>query len=122
MSNNKPRITAFVWHDQLMAIDWEDMQTAFDISVQHGDAGIFIPPPPDSSYSVGVQAAISAQNISHFELQLDPETGLTEVVLNVTYESGKKSLGLTNQLKEARRWVADANEIVRRVREERRHE
>jgi hypothetical protein len=112
----KPRIKAFVYGDSFMAIDWNTMRYAFDISTEHGDAGIFVHPPPGSVYP-GMGAAISAPKIRRFVLRPDQDTGLTEVVLEVTYGSGEECLGLTDQVEEAEKWVATANELVRLARE-----
>ncbi len=115
MTHIKPRITAFVYGDLIMTIDWDTMRYAFDISKGHGDAAIFIHPPPGSVYP-GMGAAISAPKIRCFSLRTDRDTGLTEVVLEVTYGSGKECLGLTDQVEEAEKWVATANELVRLAR------
>jgi hypothetical protein len=105
-----------VWDDLFLAIHWDRLLYGFDITVQHGDAGIFTLPPPGASFPA-IGAAIGSSQIRGFTLKPEPESGLIEVVLEVTYNPNEESLGLTDQLEEAKRWVADANELVRRVRE-----
>jgi len=91
------------------------MRSAFDITRQHGDAGLFHQPDGPGTYGIG--ASIAAETILGFELRPVPETELTEVILRVTYPPGEKCLGITNQLSEAAQWVAEANGIIQRVRQ-----
>lgn len=115
--SNKPIIKAFRWDSKFMALDWNLMRGAFDITRPDGGAGILIP--NSNPNKPGVQAAISAHKIRGFLLRPDPETNLTEIILEVSYGTGEKCLGLTDQVAEAERWVADANKLVEEARERR---
>ena len=115
MASTKPRITDFRWHDKYMAIDWEMMLYAFVIDSQYGGAKILVHSP---DLSVSVQGTISAHQIRRFLVRADEETGLAEVVLEVTYGSREECLGLTDKVEEARRWIARANDLIGRVQDE----
>ena len=110
----RPKILAFKWHATFMAIDWEGLERAFEIAMKHGDAGIFNP--PIDRPGTGVMGAISSSKIRRFATRPDPSSGLTEVVLEVTYGKGEESLGLTDQVEQAIRWVEDANRLVANAR------
>lgn len=114
MAHPKPAITKFRWHEGYMAIDWQTMKFAVDITRSDGGVGILIP--STESDKPGVQAAISAHKIRRFVLRKVPETEYVEVVLEVNYEPGEKCLGLTKQVEEAIQWVIDANRLIDDVR------
>ena len=109
---HKPWITNFVWHNLFMGIDWDTMRYAFTISREHGDAIILVIPSR-------VQAGIGPESILQFRLVYDETTGLAELVLDVTYSPGIESLGLTDKIDEARKWVSDANELLEQGRKRR---
>jgi len=112
MARAKPWITNFVWDDLFMSIDWDTMLYAFEISREHGDAGIFKTPP-------GVHFAIGPEKMLQFRLVYDETTGLAEVVLDITYRPEPLSLGLTDKVDEAQRWVNDANELLQQAKKRR---
>ncbi len=112
MTHTKPQIVSFVWHDLFMGIDWDTMRYAFTISREHGDAVILRVPP-------GVQFAIGPESMLQFRLVYDETTVLAEVVLDVTYSRGADSLGLTDKVDEAKRWVKDANELLQQAKKHR---
>jgi len=95
-----------------MGIDWDTMRYAFTISREHGDAIILVIP-------ARVQAGIGPESILQFRLVHDETTGLAEVVLDVTYSREADSLGLTDRVDEARRWVSDANELLQQAKKRR---
>ena len=97
-----------------MAIDWQTMMFAFDITRSDGGAGILIPSTdPDKP---GVQAAIPPEKMLEFTIRKVPPTEYVEVILKVSYEPGEKCLGLTTQIEEAEKWVMDANKLLDEVR------
>jgi hypothetical protein len=117
MTYSKPRITGFVWHHLLMAINWEVLEHAFVITRQDGGAKLLHQPGGPGTF--GVVAAIGAEQIQGFVLRTGPEANLAEVVLKVTYLPGEKCLGVTDRITEAERWVADANQLVHQARQRR---
>lgn len=117
MTHFKPHITGFMWHDLLMAISWENLERAFEITRQDGDAKLLHQPGGPGTF--GVVAAIGSEQIQDFVLRIDTETNLAEVVLKVTYSPGEKCLGVTDRVAEAKRWVADANDLLRQAHQRR---
>jgi hypothetical protein len=95
-----------------MCIDWDIMRYAFVISREYGGAKILKVPP-------GIQFAIGPEDMIRFRLVDDEVTGLTEVALDLTFQSETENLGVTDQVDEARRWVSDANELLQRAKKRR---
>lgn len=113
----KPKITAFRWYgDRCLILDWETRRYAFSITAPDAGATIVV---IDEKAGLSVDAAISACDICRFFLEPIPNKRQVEVILEVTYGDGKKSLGVTDQIQQAQRWVANANEFVRQARENR---
>ncbi|MFN8569111.1 MAG: hypothetical protein U0Z44_16695 [Kouleothrix sp.] len=108
MTHFKPHITGFMWHDLLMAISWENLERAFEITRQDGMLLLHQPGGPGTFW--GSRAAIGSEQFQDFVLRIDTETNLAEVVLKVTYSPGEKCLGVTDRVAEAKRWVADTND------------
>lgn len=115
MIDSKPKIKEFVWHERFMAIHWDDMPYAFEISVQWGDAKIFHPPPPDSQYG-GIHGGVDLSQMGQFVLRPTQEIEQVEVVLEVTYGPREKSLGVTNQISTAERWVIAVNSLLQKLK------
>jgi hypothetical protein len=108
----KPKIVSFQKHQKLLAINWETLKRGFSITVEHGDAVIHTLPAPNARFGYAIGSGIEAEQIRRFFLRQDIETKLTEVVLEVTFEPNEKSLGLTDNVKEAEEWVREANMII----------
>jgi hypothetical protein len=110
MSGAKPRITALISDKYGLRIDWQSTLWGFTIGREHGDAIMFVGDPPF------VQAGIDTLKMLGFRL-LPTETGNeVEIVLDVTYAPGVKSLGITSALDEAAAWVQEANQILQEAR------
>jgi hypothetical protein len=97
-----------------MSIDWDRRLYAFSISREYGDAIIVKVPP-------GIEYAMGPEGMLQFRLVHDETTGLSEIVLDITFRSGIEieSLGLTDKVDEAKRWVSDANELLQRAKKRR---
>src|SRR5512145_3411928 len=117
MAQYKRHIAQFIWRQGVMVLNWDDTISAFDITSSDGGAGIFHQPGGPGTF--GIKAAISPEDILGFIVQPDSATGLSEVILRVTYPPGEESLGLTERRVEAERWVADANALVEQARKRR---
>ncbi len=105
MAPRKPRIIRFYSEEWGLGIDWDITRDAFILERQFGGAKLFGIP---AYFQVG----IDLREIVGFRLDLGNEADLAEVILDVTYHSGHESLGVTDQLEQAERWVQEANRIV----------
>lgn len=71
--------------------------------------------PPSNFFGEGRPVSILAREIRKFSLRKDKITRLVEVVLEVDYPPGERTLGLTGNEVEATRWVNNANKLLRRI-------
>jgi len=110
MPGARPRITALISNKYGLRIEWESTLLGFTMGREYGDAVISVGDPPF------VRAGIDTLDMLGFRL-LPTETGNeVEIVLDVTYAPGVKSLGITNALDEAAAWVQEANQILQEAR------
>jgi hypothetical protein len=110
----KPKIVSFKIHPRFLAIDWETLKQGFNITVEHGDAVLHSFPSPTVQPRYAIGAGIGPEQMKRFFLRLDPETNLTEIVLEVNYKPFEKSLGVTDNRKAAEEWIQGANIIVQK--------
>lgn len=109
---HKQQIVKFSYYPKFITIDWVHMIRAFAIIRPRGGATIFHQ--PGGPGTPGLGAAIDANDIIEFSLQVDPVTNTAELILTTNYEA--ISLGVTDDPIEAQKWVAQANKIVAKGR------
>lgn len=117
----RPDIVRFGWqldYDQDgndipggVLIRWDGLKdtTAFRLS-RHPVAQYWLPEPETAHRVRSVNILI--HDIKAFTTRPDPESGKTEVLLDVYYPPGERTLGLTTKHGEALQWVADANQFL----------
>ncbi len=98
-----------------VAIRWEGLKDteAFRLT-RHPVAQYWLPEPETAQRVRSVNILI--HDIKAFAVRPDVESGKTEVLLQVDYAPGERTLGLTTQHAEARRWVDDANRFLEAVK------
>lgn len=121
----RPTIARFGWqwdYDQdgnnVLAgvmVRWEGLKdTAAFRLTRHPVAQYWLPEPETPHRVRSVNILI--HDIKAFVTRPDAESGKTEVLLDVHYPPGERTLGLTNKHDEARQWVADANQFLNAVK------
>ncbi len=125
----RPTVARFGWQwdydqdgndilDGLM-VRWESLEdTAAFRLTRHPVAQYWLPEPETPHRVRSVNILI--HDIKAFAARLDTESGKTEVLLDVHYPPGERTLGLTGKQDEAERWVADANQFLNTLKAMRR--
>jgi hypothetical protein len=129
IAEDHPIISRFGWqldynedgNDVLggLTIRWEGLKesAAFRL-IRHPVAQYWLPEPETAHRVRNVNIFI--HDIDAFATRPDAESGRTEVLLQVHYAPGERTLGLTSKHEEARQWVADANHFLNAVKAMRR--
>jgi len=92
-------------------IRWDSLKdTAAFRLTRHPVAQYWLPEPETAHRVRSVNILI--HDIKGFTTRPDAESGKTEVLLDVHYPPGKRTLGLTGKHDEAAQWVADANQFL----------
>lgn len=120
----KPRIKAFKRDDvydeydsffgRKVEIEWEGIEGLGFMMSNYPVAYYCLP--PENWVGPGKNVQILVREIWRFFLRRDAATGLTEVVMDVRYPPGERTLGLTDNEEEARRWVKVANAVKASIR------
>ena len=120
-----PIISRFSWHldydeddnDILngLTIRWEGLKesAAFRL-VRHPIAQYWLPEPGTVQRVRNVNIFI--HDIESFAMHPDAASGETEVLLQVHYAPGKRTLGFTNKHEDAHQWIADANQFLGNIK------
>jgi hypothetical protein len=120
-----PIISRFSWHldydeddnDILngLTIRWEGLKesAAFRL-VRHPIAQYWLPEPGTVQRVRNVNIFI--HDIESFAMRPDAASGETEVLLQVHYAPGKRTLGFTNKHEDAHQWIADANQFLGNIK------
>ncbi len=121
----RPTIVRFGWqwdYDQDgndipagLVVRWEGLKdTAAFRFTRHPVAQYWLPEPETAHRVRSVNILI--HDIKAFATRPDAESGKTEVLLEVHYPPGERTLGLTGKHDEASQWVADANQFLKTVK------
>jgi hypothetical protein len=129
IAGDHPVINRFSWHldydedgnDVLsgLTIRWEGLKesAAFRL-IRHPIAQYWLLEPETVHRARNVNIFI--YDIESFAIRPDVDTGKTEVLLQVHYAPGERTLGLTSKHEDARQWVADANQFLNAIKAMRR--
>ncbi len=129
IAEERPAIVRFGWqwdYDQdgndILAgliVRWSGLKdTAAFRLTRHPVAQYWLPEPETAHRVRSVNILI--HDIKAFATRPDAESGKTEVLLDVHYPPGERTLGLTGKRDEASQWVADANHFLDAVKAMRR--
>lgn len=111
----KPRIKDFERFGDTLGITWHNiLERGFRFQPDSYVAYYYLP--PDDLVGPGHSVQISARDMKRFFLRRDEESELIEVVLEVAYAPGERTLGLTDNEAEAARWVRDADALLRSIK------
>lgn len=107
----KPRIKNFENLGKVLIIRWKKIEKeGFRFQPDSYVAYYYLP--PENFVGEGHTVQISARDMKRFFLRRDEESELIEVVLEVAYAPGERTLGLTDNEAEAARWVRDADALL----------
>ncbi len=118
---HKPSIARFEWthqHDAdynkigpKLRLYWDSMEFYPAFSFETSPiAGYWLP--PEGFEGQAKQVHILTREIQGFVLRPTATSGEFEVVLNVKYSPGERTLGLTDDQDEAQQWVNDVNQLL----------
>ncbi len=129
ISETRPTIVRFGWqldYDQDgndilggLIIRWEGLKDTVAFRLTRHPVAQYWLPEPDTSHRVR-SVNILIHDIKAFAARPDEESGKTEVLLQVHYAPGERTLGLTAKHDEAHQWVTDANQFLDTVKAMRR--
>ena len=102
-----------------LIVRWEGLEDTDAFRLTRHPVAQYWLPEPETAHRVR-SVNILIHDIEAFVTRPDAESGKTEVLLDVHYPPGERTLGLTAKLGEAHQWVADANRFLNGIKTMRR--
>jgi len=107
-------IQQFKFHEKYIAIDWDDLKRAIEVTIPDGIASVFIEPVDKVKYEDGMWFAIIPADITKFVFQKESVEEVGEIFL-LTNDK-KVSLGITRESEAAQKWVSIANQVIEKAK------